>query len=308
MSTVIVPIHGGDARVVIRDAEAPSWRPDGRQIGVFYGDWRQADWAINWDAGVVDVDSAGRATSSLIPLITGYGEDFPPIWSPNGKWIAFHSHRSAKPVAVYGAPESPDDIWLRRARAIHGVATEIRLTDFGWEAGSPDWSRDGTQLLFTSWVRGGRPSVSVPWTVTIDTLTGQPLSHARLPLPVGIKRAEWAAWSPVSDSIALEVKVDEQRHAVWIVAADGSGGRKLMEYPMNTYGGLCWTPDGRSIVYAARVGERMQLISIPTAGGEPRQLTHDAANVFQPRVSPDGRLIAATRIEHRREILRRTLR
>ena len=35
---------------------------------------------------------------------------------------------------------------------------------------------------------------------------------------------------------------------------------------------------------------------------------HDAANVFQPRVSPDGRFIAATRIEHRREILRRSLR
>jgi len=306
-STVIVPIHGGDARVVIRGAEGPSWRPDGRQIGVFYGEWRQADWAIDWDGGVVDVDATGGATSALIPLITGYGEDFPPIWSPNGKWIAFHSHRSAKPVAVYGAPASADDIWLRRATAIPGVATEIRLTDFGWEVGSPDWSRDGTQLLFTSWERG-RPFESVPWTVTIDTISGQPLSHARLPLPADIHGAEWAAWSPVSDSIALEVQADKGRHAVWIVAANGSGGRKLIEYPMNTYGGLCWTPDGRSIVYAAEVGERMQLLSITTAGGEPRQLTHDAANVFQPRVSPDGRFIAATRIEHRREILRRSLR
>ena len=308
VSTVIVPIHGGGARTVIRGAEGPSWRPDGRQLGVFYGEWRQADWAINWDAGVVDVDATGRATSSLIPLITGYGEDFPPIWSPNGKWIAFHSHRSAKPVAVYGSSASADDIWLRRASAVRGVATEIRLTDFGWEAGSPDWSRDGTQLLFTSWERGGRPFVSVPWTVTIDTMSGQPLSHARLPLPADIHGAEWATWSPVSDSIALEVKADEGRHALWIVAANGSGGRKLIEYPMNTYGGLCWMPDGTSIIYAARVGERMQLLSIPTAGGAPSQLTHDAANVFQPRVSPDGRFIAATRIEHRREILRRSLR
>jgi Tol biopolymer transport system component len=48
----------------------------------------------------------------------------------------------------------------------------------------------------------------------------------------------------------------------------------------------------------------MQLFAVPAAGGTRRQLTHDAANVFTPRVSPDGRFIAATRIAHRKEIWR----
>lgn len=144
--------------------------------------------------------------------------------------------------------------------------------------------------------------------MTIDTVSGRPLSHARRPLPAEIHGVEWAAWSPVSDSIALEVNADEGRHALWIVTANGSGARKLIEYPMTTYGGLCWTPDGTSIIDAARVGERMQPLSIPAVGGEPRQLTHDSANVFQPRLSPDGRFIAATLLEHRREILRRPVR
>jgi Tol biopolymer transport system component len=305
-STVVIPLTGGTVRTVIRDAQAPSWRPDGREIGVFYGDWRSADWAINWDGGAVDVDADGHPTSALIPRITGYGEDFPPIWSPDGRWIAYHSHRSPAPVPYYGAPGSSDDIWLRHAPTASRDPTEIRLTDFGWEVGSPDWSRDGTRLVFTSWERG-RPGVSLPWIVTIDPATGRPLGHARLSLPEQIHGALWAAWSPVSDTIALEEDRGNGQHALWLVAADGSGARKLIEYPMLTDGGVCWTPDGRSIIYAAREGDQMQVFSIPSTGGVPRQLTHDSANIFQPRVSPDGRLIAATRLALRREILHRAL-
>jgi len=143
--------------------------------------------------------------------------------------------------------------------------------------------------------------------VTIDTATGRPLGHAPLVLPPQIHGALWAAWSPVSDSIALEEEHGDGRHALWIVAADGSGARMVTEYAMLTYGGVCWTPDGKSLIYAARVGDLMQLFSIPVAGGEPRQLTRDAGNVFQPRVSPDGKLIAATRLVHRREIWHRAV-
>src|SRR6266550_2751554 len=39
-SAVVVPTAGGTVRLVMRGAEVPSWRPDGRQIGFVYGDWR----------------------------------------------------------------------------------------------------------------------------------------------------------------------------------------------------------------------------------------------------------------------------
>jgi Tol biopolymer transport system component len=306
-SIVVIPAMGGPARLVWRGGEVPSWRPDGRQIGFVYGESRLADWALNLDGGAVDVDSGGRPAGPLQPVITGYHEDFQPVWSPRGRWIAYHSHRPRTPVPGYDAPGSTDDIWLRRVGAPARDTSEIRLTDFGLEAGSPDWSRDGTQLLFTSFEKGGPGDASYPYVVTIDTATGKALKHHRLPLPKPIRNALWAAWSPVSDGVALEEDLGRGRHALWVVTGDGARARKLTDYAMRTYGGVTWDTDGKRLVYAALTEGRMQLFAIPAAGGVPRQLTDDAASLFTPRGSPDGRFIAATRISHRRDLWRLTL-
>jgi Tol biopolymer transport system component len=185
--------------------------------------------------------------------------------------------------------------------------SEIRLTDFGLEAGSPDWSRDGTRLLFTSLEKGGPGDVSYPFVVTIDTATGKVMKHGRLPLPKPIRNALWAAWSPVSDDVALEEDLGAGRHALWVVADDGTSARKLTEYAMRTYGGVSWERDGKRLVYAALTGGRMQLFAIPAAGGAPQQLTEDASSLFTPCASPNGRFIAATRISHRRDLWRLAL-
>ena len=303
-SVVVVPAAGGTTRLVMRGAQVPSWRPDGRQVGFVYGDWRWVDWAINFDGGAVDVDTSGRPVGPLRPLITGYHEDFQPVWSPRGHWVAYHSHRAKTPVPSYLAPGSSDDIWLRHVGAPAREPSEIRLTDFGWEAGPPDWSRDGTRLLFVSWQKGGQAGVSYPFVVTIDTATGRAVGHGRLPLPTQIHNSVWAAWSPVSDDVALEEDLGGGRHALWIAASDGTSARKVTEYSMATYGGVSWTPDGKALVYAALSGGRMQLFAISAAGGTPQQLTHDSGNVLHPRVSPSGTLIAATRLAHRKEIWR----
>jgi hypothetical protein len=51
----------------------------------------------------------------------------------------------------------------------------------------------------------------------------------------------------------------------------------------------------------------MQLFQLGVAGGGPRQLSHDSANLFEPAVSPDGGLIAAARLSHTKEVWRMTL-
>lgn len=302
---VVLPLAGGDARAVVDHAQIPYWSNDGKKLAFTYGGWRISDWGLNLDAGVVDVDADGRRQSDPMPIVQGYHEDFTPAWSPDGSWIAFHSHRAADPVSFYASQGASDDIYLRRPSAPN--EDEIRLTDFGWEVGMADWSPDGTRLVFDSWDRRGTPGMAHPWIATIDTATGHLLHADRLPLPDGFHGTLLAAWSPVDERIALIERIAGERQALWTLNADGGDPKKLLEFESSTYGGVDWTPDGATIIYGALAGGSMQLFAIASSGGQPRQLTHDPVSLLHPQVSPDGRLVAATRIHRSKELRRMPL-
>lgn len=304
-SVVVLPAGGGVARRVADSAQMPTWHPNGRQIGFTYGHWRMADWPLNWDGGTVQVDTAGRPTAAPGPLIVGYHEDFSPTWSPNGRWMAYHSHRTRDAVTSAMGTGGADDIFLRAAGA--PLEAEIRLTTTGRETGSPDWSPDGTRLVFTSFESANDRVRSMAHVVTLDTTQGRAVSVTRVPLPPEIASAEMVAWSPRGDSLAIEAAMTPDRHALWVMHIAGTGARKLVDYPMRTYGGVDWMPDGSALIYPALSGGRMQLFTIPARGGLPLRLTSDDGHLLHPQVSPDGRHIAATRLVHHIEVRRMPL-
>ncbi len=55
---------------------------------------------------------------------------------------------------------------------------------------------------------------------------------------------------------------------------------------------LKWTPDGKALSFLAWVGERPQVMTLPIAGGEPKQMTSAPEGVSTYEWAPDGRTIA----------------
>ncbi len=301
-SIVTLPSQGGAVKELAEGGMLPMWHPSGARIGYFFGDFRLTDIPLDLDDAVVGVDAEGVRTGEPSVIVSGYHEDFSLDWSPDGKWIAFHSHRSPTPVPRSQSPGSSDDVYLRRADDLR--APEIRLTNFGLETGPAFWSPDGKKLLMMSEQRRGTPGIGKLWVLTMDTEKGAVLKTEMLELPGVIRSVPWAAWSPDGTEIALEDYRGGGKQTLWIVRADGSHPQKVVDYEGATYQGLDWSRDGKSIVYSALAGDRLQLFSIARAGGNPKQLTHDSANLLHPRVSPDGSRIACSREEQVKQIWR----
>ena len=299
----VLPINGGTPRELLANTEIPMWTPDGRRISYLFNFDRITDGALPMDAGIIGVDRDVHIISPHKVIVAGYHEDFPAAFSPDGHWIAFHSHRSPTPVPFYLSAGHTDDIYLRLADDMS--APEIRLTDFGWEAGPPYWSPDGRKLMFSSWVKDGEPGIDKVWILILDPTKGRVLDTQRLSLPAALRSAHWTAWSPDGKQIAIEDDQGGDKRSLWILgAADGSDPHKILDYTGTTYGGLDWTPDGKNIVYSGLSGKFMQIFSVSVTGGTPKLLTHDAATLIQPRVSPDGGWIACSRMTIVEQIVR----
>jgi len=160
-------------------------------------------------------------------------------------------------------------------------------------------------------VQGGEtPRFAKPWIVTIDPASGRSVRAERMPLPVGVAGIAGEAWSPRAADIAFIERMDDMRRAIWVSRPDGNDARKLVEFRSYTIGGLAWTPDGAQLLYSALAAadDRIHVFAIDSGGGTPRQLTHGDVNMMHPSVSPNGRLVAASRIPWHKELRRARLR
>ena len=123
-------------------------------------------------------------------------------------------------------------------------------------------------------------------------------------MPPQVHSPEIAIWSPSGKEIAVEDAVSPSENILWIVSDDGTKLTKLATYRSETYGGLDWTPDGKTLIFAGLVGDRMQILSVPRTGGPIRQLSSGPGNYMHPRISPDGRWIACSQLETVQTLLR----
>jgi Tol biopolymer transport system component len=270
-------------------AETPSYHPDGRRVGVTYGTWRRVvDDAkypdIAQDIGVLPAGGVTAPVAEPIEIIaTSDSEDQAMSWSPNGKWIAFHSHR-----------EQSDDIWLK---PVDGSAPDRRVSFLGRgaEVGWPRWSPDGRWVLYDgSRTPGGR---SIPFVIGIDQTSGAITTEPREITVTGFDGdLTHGEWLPDSRTIIAIGKSAPGEHVILTVPAAGGRGRVVHRFASeHDFPGLAVSPDGSRVAFIAPAADGFyQVFAIPAAGGQAKQLTFDRTHKTQPAWSPDGRRLALT--------------
>ena len=285
----VAPSEGGPARPLATfQSETPSWDPTGRWIGITYGTWRRVvDDAkypdIAQDAGIIAADAEHPADAPSSIVHASPSEDQSLCWSPNGRWIAFHSHK-----------DQSDDIWLQPAS---GTAQPRRISFLGrgTEAGWPRWSPDGKWVLFTGASRATRRLAM--HTIAIDQEQGEVSGAVReislRGLDAEISHAEWL---PDSEHLVALAKQGPGKHVIFIASREGGDVRVVHEFASeHDSPGLGVSPDGAQVAFIAPAPDGFfQVFRMPLSGGDPRQVTTDRSDKTQPAWSPDGLRIAFT--------------
>jgi Tol biopolymer transport system component len=284
-----VAAQGGTTRLVTTfQSETPSWAWSGSRIGFTFGDWRRAADDLRYPdieqhLGYVTLDGTLPEERPGRTVRTSESEDQGMHWSPNGEWIAFHSHA-----------DDSDDIWLMPA---DGLAEARRISDDGHETGWPRWSPDGRWIVFPSFDEDDGARRGGLYLIGVDQESGEvsvPSEEIPLSLPVG--EISTAEWSPDSQQLVFEADDGSGTKAIYVVARAGGAPQMIHEFESEqSFAGIGVSPDFEWVAYIAPADDgHLQLWRVPIRGGEPEQLTFDPTDKAHPAYSPQGDRIALT--------------
>src|SRR5206468_1322948 len=170
--------------------------------------------------------------------------------------------------------------------AADGSSPALRYTSPASDASNPVWSPDGSLLAFTSKREGFDDDV---WFLRTWAPGGEAFQvrgvHA---LPVFSGDGKWLLYSwrgPEPDS----VKKDSWRSRVSPSAI--TRGPDPKRFDGRGYTSLPFVEDERGLVPPRETRRASHLYLVPSAGGEPKQLTSGDLSQRAPDWSPDGRAI-----------------
>lgn len=186
-----------------------------------------------------------------------------PVWSPDGRRIAFTSCReSGCELRIVGADGGP-------ARTLAGIAPSP-LTGI-------DWSPEGRWIALAL-----ATSDNATYAVfEIDVETGE---RRQLTEPDGGLFDARPTYSPDGRQIAFSRGKTVYSHDLFIISRNGGPARQLTREGRRIWG-FDWLGDGRSLVFSSNRRGRFQLWRIPLAGGEPSWIPVSAEDIRFPSIT-----------------------
>jgi dipeptidyl aminopeptidase/acylaminoacyl peptidase len=244
------------------DVSDPRLSPDGRRVAYVVttidldaNEYRSRIWLA-----ATDGSEAPR------PLTAGEKRDARPRWSPDGRQLAFVSHRDDDTASqLYVLP-------------VDRGGEVAELAAWKEEIEALEWSPDGTRIAFAARLRD-------------EERYGKEKAKDQPPRRVTrlFSRLDSVGWT-----------FDRPRQ-LFVVPADGSAKPVALTSEESGVSGLSWSPDGTRVVFSAQRHDDYDLDQIfdlftvsvgVDGGGEPQKLTDTSATFSRAEFSPDGSQVA----------------
>ena len=222
----------------------PNLSPDGQHLAFAWNGGTGQDFSIY--VKLVGTEESLRLTKKA-------SIDFNPVWSPDGRYIAYCRILEGA-TGIYIIPASGGA--ERRVRTT--LWEDQEFYEIFWVAGHLSWSPDGKSLAYSDHAARGEGA-------SIFILSLDSLQVHRLTSPTRSSSDFNPEFSPDGHTLAF-VRVS-QVSSIFTIPVSGGEEQRLFSNNRSKRG-LAWTPDGHNLVFANVDG----LWKITSRGGEPERL------------------------------------
>jgi TolB protein len=203
--------------------------------------------------------------------------DVEPVWSPDGRHIAFTSGRDNTMMNYIDT-----NIYVMDAEG----SNIKQLTGAGHEDAGPDWSPNGKKIAYVSkdtFTSEGNLLENPTWNIYLIDVDGSNEIQLTNDPPNELE----VAWSPDGTQLAFISDRNGHDFDIYVMNVDGSDVVQVTNDAGNEFG-PAWSPDSSQIAFNSDHNGNVQLFVMNADGSDIAQLTSDKSNSAYAAWSPDG--------------------